>query len=236
MNQDVEKLNLVISSLNVNSLNVSTLGLRNSKTLLKIEGITSKRADVIFLSDVRVKNSDTEIKRLFNLTMNGSYKLYLNSTRDVRGVGIAIKRSINHEVKKIVCDTVDENYILLDLIIKGKRIVIGSIYGPNGNNVNFYNILRRDLERLGQAFIIGGDFNTIICNEGGNGNVDRKGEGRVPNPHNSRIINQWIEEGFAVDPYRLMYPLQQEVSHIPFRSVRNEQGELRYLHNRLDFF
>jgi hypothetical protein len=65
MNQDIEKLNLVISSLNVNSLNVSTLGLRNSKTLLKIEGITSKRADVILLSDVRVKNSDTEIKRLF---------------------------------------------------------------------------------------------------------------------------------------------------------------------------
>jgi hypothetical protein len=73
---------------------VSTLGLRNSKTLLKIEGITSKRADVILLSDVMVKDSGMEIKRLFNLTMNGSYKLYLNSTRDVRGVGIAIKRSI----------------------------------------------------------------------------------------------------------------------------------------------
>jgi hypothetical protein len=113
---------------------------------------------------------------------------------------------------------------------------MGSVYGPNGNNVNFYNVLRCDLERLGQAFIIGGDFNTIICNEGGLGNVDRKGEGRVTNPHNSRVINQWIEEGFAVDPYRLMYPLQQEVSHIPFRSIRNEQGEPRYVHNRLDFY
>ncbi len=71
----------------------------------------------------------------------------------------------------------DENYILLDLIIKGKRIVIGSIYGPNGNNVNFYNILRRDLERLDQAFIIGGDFNTIICNEGG---IGRSRGGRWP--------------------------------------------------------
>jgi hypothetical protein len=113
MNQDVEKLNLVISSLNVNSLNVSTLGLWNSKTLLKIEGITSKRADVILLSDVRIKDSGSEIKRLLNLSLNGSYKLDLNSTRDVRGVGIAIKRSISHEVKSMVCDNEDENYILL---------------------------------------------------------------------------------------------------------------------------
>jgi hypothetical protein len=33
-----------------------------------------------------------------------------------------------------------------------------------------------------------------------------------------------------------MYLLQQEISHIPFRSVRNDRGEFRYVHNRLDFF
>jgi hypothetical protein len=40
MIEDISKLNLVISTLNVNSLNVWTLGARNAKTLLKIEGIT----------------------------------------------------------------------------------------------------------------------------------------------------------------------------------------------------
>jgi hypothetical protein len=30
--------------------------------------------------------------------------------------------------------------------------------------------------------------NPILCNEVGNENVDRKGDGKVPNPHNSRII------------------------------------------------
>ncbi len=177
-----------------------------------------------------------EVRKLFNLTMNGSYKLYVNSTRDSRGVGVAIKQSISHEIKNIVLDNIDENYILLDVIIKGKRIVLGSVYGPNGNNVNFYNKLRRDIERLGQSFIIGGDYNTILCNELGEGNVDRKGDGRVPNPYNSRIINQWIAEGFAFDPFRVMYPLQREVSHVPFRSVRDDRGEIKYVKNRLDFF
>ena len=64
MNVDISNLNLVISSLNVNSLNVSTLGVRNAKTLLKIEGITSKRADVIFLSDIRLKDSEGEVRKL----------------------------------------------------------------------------------------------------------------------------------------------------------------------------
>ncbi len=77
--------------------------------------------------------------------------------------------------------------------------LLGSVYGPNGNNVDFYGRLKRDIERLGQPFIIGGDFNTILCTEPGGNNVDRKGDGRVPNPHNSRVINQWITEGFAIE-------------------------------------
>ncbi len=113
----INAVNLTISSINVNSLNVSTLGTGNSKTLLKIEGITSRRTDVILLSDVRAKNRGDELKKLFNLTMNGGYKLYLNSTRESRGVGIAIKRNIAHEIKNVITDTVDENYIILDLVI-----------------------------------------------------------------------------------------------------------------------
>ncbi len=62
----INKLNLVICAINVNSLNVSTLGSHNAKTFLKIEGITGKRADVILLCDVRAKNRGEEIKKLFN--------------------------------------------------------------------------------------------------------------------------------------------------------------------------
>ncbi len=81
----INKLNLVICIINVNSLNVSTLGSHNAKTFLKIEGVTGKRADVILLCDVRAKKRGEEVKKLFNLTMNGSYKIYLNSTRENRG-------------------------------------------------------------------------------------------------------------------------------------------------------
>ncbi len=74
-------------------VNVSTLGNKNAKTYVKIEGITSKQADIIFISDVRAKQKGKDIEKLMGLNRNGCYKLYLNSTKEARGVGIAIKRS-----------------------------------------------------------------------------------------------------------------------------------------------
>jgi exonuclease III len=137
------KLDLTVSAINVNSMNVSTISNRNAKTYLKIEGITGKKADIILLSDIRAGNKGMELTKLMGLTRNGSYKLYLNSTRESRGVGIAIKRNIAHEIKNRYDGRGDENVFLLDLIIKGKRITLGSIYGPNENDVGFY----RDIER-----------------------------------------------------------------------------------------
>jgi hypothetical protein len=61
-------LNIYFSSINVNSMNVSTLGSSNSKTYLKIEGITRHRPDKIFLSDVRAKDKGEDLKKLMGLT------------------------------------------------------------------------------------------------------------------------------------------------------------------------
>jgi hypothetical protein len=133
-------LNIYFSSINVNSMNVSTLGSSNSKTYLKIEVITRRRPEVIFLSDVRAKDKGEDLKKLMGLTRNGCYKLYLNSSKESRGVGIAIKRNIAQEIYG-VCSDAANNYMLLDLKLKGRRITLGSIYGPNENNQEFYRDL-----------------------------------------------------------------------------------------------
>jgi exonuclease III len=87
----IKNINLSVSAINCNSLNVSTLGTRNSKTYLKIEAVTSKRADVILMSDIRIKDKGENIKKLMGLTRNGSYKMYFNSNKESRGVAIAVK-------------------------------------------------------------------------------------------------------------------------------------------------
>ena len=109
-------LSLRVGCINVNSLNVSTLGTSNSKTYLKLEGVTGKKYDVIFLSDIRAGEKSKQIEKLFRLTRNGNYALYLNSTKSSRGVGIAIRRSVAHDVKNILKDGVHENFIILELL------------------------------------------------------------------------------------------------------------------------
>ena len=56
------------------------------------------------------------------------------------------------------------------------------------------------------------------------------GEGACPNLQNSRYLNEWIEEGELVDPFRVLYPEKVEFSFTSFRRVDNI-GK-----NRLDFF
>ena len=72
-------------------MNVSTMNCRNSKTYLKIEGVTSFKHDIIFLCDLRLKDKESEIKKMFGLNRNACYKLYANSSKESRGVAIAIK-------------------------------------------------------------------------------------------------------------------------------------------------
>jgi hypothetical protein len=66
--RDLNNLSLRFSSINVNSMNVSTLGSRNAKTYIKIEGVTGKKADVIFLCDVRANNKGADLEKLFRMT------------------------------------------------------------------------------------------------------------------------------------------------------------------------
>jgi exonuclease III len=209
------------------------MDLKTSKSFLKVEGLTQGKHDIILVSDCRLKSREPDISRLMGLNKNASYKLYCNSNRDSRGVAVAIKRSVFHEVVDTF-RTEDQNVILLKLKIKGNLIVIGTVYGPNENNAIFYTNLRAKLTEWNLPFIIGGDFNTILDPSVDDLNLDRVGPGGVPNHRNSQEIRKWILEGNCMEPFRAMYPEQREVSYIPFRVDRG--GREQVGKTRLDFF
>jgi len=229
---DLNKLRLSIGCINVNSMNVSTIGSRNAKSFIKVEGITYFKHDILLVSDLRLKNKEPEIKKMFGLNKNESYKLYANSSIESRGVAIAIKRKIAHEVIENF-SSVDQNIILLKIKIKGVLCTLGSIYGPNENNPGFFISLKQRILNWNLPFIIGGDFNTILDQSLGEFNFDRIGDGRVPNLRNSVVLNNWIAEGDCFDPFRALYPEQKEISYVPFRIAR--EG-VPYGKTRLDFF
>ncbi len=90
------------------------------------------------------------------LTRNGSYKVYFNSSKESRGVGIAIKRNIKHEIVNRFVGNADENVLLLDIILKGVRLTLGVIYGPNNTDREFFHSIERQIVAWGNKCIIGG--------------------------------------------------------------------------------
>ena len=131
-----KRLELRISSNNINSFNMSTFGGANNKMFVKIEGITSKKSDIILISDCRIGKRGKEVERIFGLALNGKYKLYQNSDKDSRGVAIAIKGSVYHEILQKWVD-IDNNYIIMRVRIQDKEILLGTVYGPNNNDAQF---------------------------------------------------------------------------------------------------
>ena len=105
-----------------------------------------------------------------------------NSSMNKRGTAILIKSDIPFLELRRTADP-EENYLLLQAEIKGNTILIGSIYGPNDYNPNFFTNLERDLVALGDyPVILGGDWNCTVSTEVSEHNIDCLNMNNPPQP------------------------------------------------------
>ena len=131
---------LSITSINCNSLNMSVTS-KNNQTK-KIYGITKLKSDIIFLSDIRLCNKNlmsasNGCSKIFRINPYSSYKLLFQSYRNKRGVGILIKNSLIFSELARESDP-EDNFLLLRVTIQGTTMIVGSIYGPNDPNPDFF--------------------------------------------------------------------------------------------------
>jgi len=147
-----DKINIDFSIQNVNSLNVSSTN--KSSLKLKLYAVTKIGTDVIFLSDVRLKDKNnksylTEIENILHFNPYNVYKFHANSTQNKRGVAILIKKSSNIEILDQKADR-GENYLAVRLRLENKKeIIAAAIYGPNNTDREFFENLKRDIQSLG---------------------------------------------------------------------------------------
>jgi hypothetical protein len=69
---------------------------------------------------MRLGRSGEYIRRLFKLSLNGEYDLYYNSTKDSRGVGIAIRTDSGIKAGREWKDE-EENWLLKEVEIGRKK-------------------------------------------------------------------------------------------------------------------
>ena len=92
-------------------------------------------------------------------------------------------------------------YVILDVEIDGIRVTLGSIYGPNEDNPEFYTEAIQQIESIpNDNRIIDGDYNLVLDLE-----KDKKGGRRTTNKKSQILINNWMEETDLIDICRFQH-------------------------------
>jgi exonuclease III len=209
-------------------LNVST---KNSKTDLKILAITKKNSDVILLSDTRLNTNkqSAAIHDLPKKLLHKGYNFIHNSKNASRGVAILIKKSLLWNVHRKICDPGD-NYLILDISISNKRFTLAAIYGPNNDDLAFFDSLSEGLQSVGNtSIVVGGDWNATWDLSPVQNNIDVLNMVNLPSKRRSEKINAMARAFSITDPFRYLYPTRREYTFVP-----NIAGNRNRSH--LDFF
>ena len=224
--------NITVSSVNCNSLNMSTIGTTNH--LLKIHGIVSLLSDIIILSDIRLCNSagisnSNEITNSLRSNPYCSYRLISNSHKSKRGVGILLKNSLPFSVLSEFRDQAD-NILGLRLDLQGKIFSVCAIYGPNSADPGFFDDLNAcRLQMDTDNTIFGGDWNFTVCCLNDESNLDIINMRTPPNHRHSVLLREFCENFGFSDPFRTKYPLRTEFTYQPSATAKVNRS-------RIDFF
>jgi exonuclease III len=219
---------ITIASQNVLSLNVSS---KNSKTDLKILALTKGDSDIIILCDTRLnsrKQSAATHDLIKKFRLKG-YSFIHNSKTSSRGVALLIKKSVSWEIHRKIEDPGD-NYLIVSITVNNFKFTLGAVYGPNQNDLQFYDALERDILALdNQSVILGGDWNATWSSVPVPNNPDVINMQSIPSKQRSEKILNMARHLSLTDPYRFLYPNKTEFTYVPNAAANKNRS-------RLDFF
>jgi exonuclease III len=207
--------NINFACQNVCSLNVSK---PSKRTHEKLVAITNCGTDIIFISDTRM-NSVKQIAGVNNITKKLSfmgYSLHHNSLKNSRGVAILLSNKL---VFTILDEFRDEscNILLLKVQFATTTVTVGSIYGPNTDDITFYNQLGATIEHFNSDYVvIGGDWNATVDGRNGRNNLDIFNTASIPSVRRSGWLNSLMANCNLIDPFRHFYPDSPEYTFVPF--------------------
>jgi exonuclease III len=157
------------------------------------------------------------------------YSLHHNSLKNNRGVAIFLSNKL---VYTIIDEYRDEacNILFLKMEFATTTITVGSIYGPNTDDINFFNKVGEVIRQFNSDYVvIGGDWNTTIDSRNGRTNLDILNTASIPSARRSGWLNTLMTECNLIDPFRHFFPDTPEYTYVPYSAEAVNRS-------RLDFF
>jgi exonuclease III len=157
-----------------------------------------------------------------------AYEFLHNSSKSKRGVGILISAKLGFVVQKTYRDP-DNNVLGLVVESNGVKILLISVYGPNNNNMEFFEFLTGILdENRSTPVICGGDWNLTYSTDPTVNNIDIINMASPPSVIRSKRLSDLCADFHLIDPYRALHPSRREYTYVPRARTANR--------SRIDFF
>lgn len=179
----------------------------------------SKKYNIICLQDTHINNKlESFIKAEWG------YDAYFSSyTTNSRGVMVLINNNFEQKVERVKTDK-NGNFIILDMKIQNKKITLVNLYGPNEDNVQFYdNLTKKVAEFENENVIMCGDWNLVL-----NADIDSSNYLHINNPKARQFVLNFIEEDNFLDAWRIMNEESRKYTWRRLNPVKKQA--------RLDFF
>lgn len=112
---------------------------------------------------------------------------------------VLINNNFEQKVERVKTDK-NGNFIILDMKIQNKKITLVNWYGPNEDNVQFYDNLTKNVAEFeNENVIMYGDWNLVL-----NADIDSSNYLHINNPKARQFVLNFIEEDNFLDAWRIM--------------------------------
>ena len=104
--------------------------------------LKSKQCHIYCLQDIHSTTSNENYIRL----QWGSDCIFSSGTSNSRGVAILFSKNVEYKVHNKITDN-EGNYLILDLTIDNNKVTLVSLYGPNKDSPEFFEIIMKNVEK-----------------------------------------------------------------------------------------
>jgi exonuclease III len=212
---------------NVCSLNISK---PNKKTYAKTAAVVRGCSDIIFLSDTRL-NSDKQSSSLHDIKKKFKFlgfNFYHNSKTSSRGTAILVSTRVNCVPVGFHRDN-NGNMLLVKMDFGGVTVTLGSVYGPNSDEQNFFIDLENNIRLLNSNYVVvGGDWNTTLDPRNSRLNIDTLNTAGIPSARRPLWLNTMRHNLGLADPFIHFYPEKPEFTYVPFALNATNRSRLDY--------
>jgi exonuclease III len=117
----------------------------------------------------------------------------------------------------------------LKVNIENFDFIVGSVYGPNENNCEFFADLNAGIGSLGgENLLLGGDWNATWDPRTAADNIDTINMVSIPSKFRTEKIRQIANTYNLTDPFRMLHPLKKEFTYIPNARINLNRSRIDY--------